>query len=102
MESEIAYSLEMERCGACGGMFFDRGELLQLLRKRIGASDSTTSAGASGKLAARPATCPDCSVQMQRREMLSGRLTIEVCPDCKGVYLDQGELDAAREILGWK
>jgi Zn-finger nucleic acid-binding protein len=36
--------------------------------------------------------CPVCS-DVRMREVEKDNLLIDVCPDCKGVWLDRGELD---------
>lgn len=36
--------------------------------------------------------CPVCA-DVRMREMEKGSVLIDVCPDCKGVWLDRGELD---------
>jgi Zn-finger nucleic acid-binding protein len=36
--------------------------------------------------------CPVCS-DVRMREVEKGSVLIDVCPDCKGVWLDRGELD---------
>jgi Zn-finger nucleic acid-binding protein len=40
--------------------------------------------------------CPKCAVPMRSLER-SG-LHIEICPDCRGVFLDRGELDRLIDI----
>jgi uncharacterized protein len=36
--------------------------------------------------------CPICE-DVRMREVIKDGVTIDVCPDCKGVWLDRGELD---------
>jgi len=36
--------------------------------------------------------CPICD-DMRMREVIKDGVTIDVCPNCKGVWLDRGELD---------
>lgn len=35
--------------------------------------------------------CPKCNVQMGKRT--DGRFIIDVCPNCKGIFLDKNEVD---------
>jgi uncharacterized protein len=35
--------------------------------------------------------CPKCRVMMRERE--KGDITIDICPQCRGVWLDPGELE---------
>ncbi|QGQ99907.1 hypothetical protein EHS13_00765 [Paenibacillus psychroresistens] len=39
--------------------------------------------------------CPVCS-DVRMREVAKDGVLIDVCPDCKGVWLDRGELDKLR------
>ena len=41
-------------------------------------------------------TCPKCRVAMRVREMKEG-VRVDICPQCKGMWLDHGELKALVE-----
>lgn len=74
--------VELDRCSFCNGLWFDGGELEQVLGKKlIGALvDSTPTSR----------RCAQCAVPMRSAEL--GGLQVEVCTTCKGVFLDDGEL----------
>ena len=38
-----------------------------------------------------PVTCPKCGITMRERE--KGDVIIDICPQCRGVWLDAGELE---------
>lgn len=42
--------------------------------------------------------CPKCRVEMKSRRIR--RVLVEVCPECHGIFLDQGELELLRHSLG--
>ncbi len=35
--------------------------------------------------------CPKCAVEM--RSVALPNLTVEICPECRGIFLDDGELE---------
>ena len=39
--------------------------------------------------------CPKCGADLQERRM--GSVAIDTCPDCKGMWLDAGELELVRQ-----
>ncbi len=93
---------EVERCGECSGVWLDYGELEQI-QETIGNDYSEELAslpnlvGRAHAMAlerARPElTCPFCAVAMERREHgYASQVFIDVCPSCRGVWLDSGEM----------
>ena len=93
----VEYSdVELDWCPECGGLWFDSGEM-ELLAKK------TTDAPAEGGLClTEPARtdeerlkCPLCRKKMDKRML--GPVIADVCPNCDGLWLDQGELE---QVLG--
>lgn len=79
--------VQLDRCNFCRGLWFDAGELEQVLgRKLVGAMDQST-------VTAR--RCAQCKVPMRSVEL--GGLQVEVCTSCRGVFLDDGELVALND-----
>jgi Zn-finger nucleic acid-binding protein len=82
MKPFLAGKVELDRCPFCRGLFFDGGELEQVLNKRLvgsitGDVDNTRKCARDGK-------------PMQAAEL--GGLRVEVCLQCRAVFLDDGEL----------
>ena len=75
--------VELDRCNFCKGLWFDGGELSQVLGKKV-----TPSLDAG--LTAR--SCAACKVSMTPAQL--GGLRVEVCTRCNGIFLDEGELVA--------
>jgi Zn-finger nucleic acid-binding protein len=81
-------SVEVDVCPTCQGIFLDKKEirtltgsssLNQLLTKYLGLdSDSQL-------------VCPNCGGLMDGED--AGDIRVDVCLDCKGVWLDAGELE---------
>ena len=44
----------------------------------------------------RKLQCPNCSVEMQIVQ--KNEIDIDYCPECKGVWLDRGEIDKIASI----
>lgn len=83
MRAFDAGSVELDRCTFCNGLWFDGGELEQVLGKRLAAKlDPLTTSR----------KCPVCAVGMRAAEV--GGLRVEFCETCHGVFLDDGELRA--------
>ena len=89
--------VEVDLCTSCGGLWLDKGEIerlgtiteqeLQTLRKLLmplpnqnPVSSDLTTAGVA------------CSGQL--REVVLGPIHVDFCPQCHGLWLDRGELDA--------
>lgn len=82
----------IEQCSACGGMWLDAGELTAALGvyRRV---DSLHGAPAG-------ATCLRDGVELREVEFPGTQVKVDVCPECAGVWLDRGELEALRDALG--
>ncbi len=105
-------SVEVDACSRCGGLWFDQGELAQVVKESVGSLPEGAPFGQQrpdGGLA-----CPACSeplgtylfVETERQAF-----DVDLCQVCGGVWLDQGELERvqqsrAREIVeanpGWR
>lgn len=98
--------MTVDRCNSCGRLWLDDGEMQRLLRDK-GAVEGAD-AGPFGRESARAAlgdrVCP-----RDQRELLEIKhpqrpdVTIEICPACRGVLLDAGELRqiSGQEAAGW-
>ena len=92
MNKEIRHThlraVEVDVCPKCNGIFLDKKEirkltgdwsLNKLLTKYVGLdSDSQL-------------VCPNCGGLMEIED--AGNLRVDACLDCKGVWLDAGELE---------
>ena len=90
---------EVNRCAACGGMWFDKGELGSLLNSDtrkvnalLGGSDPDDKDYKTGK-------CPrDAGKRLFRVKSERNRLvTIETCAVCQGIWLDGGEFERIKK-----
>ncbi len=90
--------IEVDICNQCNGIWFDKGELERVenvieptyfeFRKIPGAREQELQL-----------ECPKCKNRtMEKAENKRDKKVImDVCPQCKGIWLDGGELKAIRE-----
>lgn len=92
MKSSIL-SFEVDECSKCGGFFLDRGEVAKLAGGRELERLLHEYAGERG-----PLGCPRCGQGMKLRTLRAegNEVTLDLCPGCRGVWLDGGELEALR------
>ena len=87
--------IEVDLCPSCGGLWLDKGEI-----ERLGKTSSTEvdglrealTGGAQAGVSETPTSCPACPGKL--REVRVGRVIVDVCGKCGGLFLDRGELDA--------
>jgi Zn-finger nucleic acid-binding protein len=94
--------IEIDTCPQCGGVWLDQGEIELIAKKMAGEVDRL-----KGVLAPRKGpppvpselstACPACTSPM--KEVPVGELHVDYCSQCKGIFLDRGELDAALELV---
>ena len=94
MTTATVEGLQIDRCPRCQGTWLDKGEAVQVLKRRLGGqiergavptSDSTQDAKA--------AHCRRCDQAMDAKLGLAG-VRFDYCPGCRGMFLDAGELGA--------
>lgn len=107
-EHSIAPNTLMDVCLQCGGVWFEAGEmsvLFQLGEHVIREAQAKLTVGRGsfagrGTLAFMAAKCPGCHYLMERKGFGGGsEVKIDVCNNCKGVWLDAGELLSAYELV---
>ena len=83
MKAFLVGAVELDRCGFCKGLWFDGGELGQVLGKKV---TPQLDPGLTSR------SCAACMVAMTPAVL--GGLRVEVCSRCQGIFLDEGELVA--------
>ncbi|MFC1807886.1 zf-TFIIB domain-containing protein [Candidatus Omnitrophota bacterium] len=99
-ESAKVDNLVLDRCFACEGVWFDKGELAKM--KKLGVQKSTLASHAMSpnlhkKLNEKGGLCPCCKVPMRKIKGKKGmrNVTVDACGKCKGLWLDGGEVNYA-------
>ena len=97
--------VEVDHCPACGGLWLDHGEIERLSRKMASDIDRLRRLLLLGGDKGPPAvpsevqgSCPACQTAGMQ-EVALGKITIDFCPRCKGLFLDRGEIDAAIDAV---
>jgi Zn-finger nucleic acid-binding protein len=92
MIQETYEKIEIDRCPTCKGILLDSGELKSLISKKIGNKvDTLNFSSTSDTMDNMPSYCFHCNKDMQVMSAI-GNIRIERCPNCKSIFLDQGEL----------
>jgi Zn-finger nucleic acid-binding protein len=85
--------LTVEQCESCGGLWLDAGELINILELGdfyINHLDTSLKRPVEKN---RIRECPRCEVVLQPKHPKNlPDILIDICPDCKGIWLDRGEL----------
>jgi len=80
--------VELDRCGVCQGIYLDNGELRDLTGDRTLAKwlVKHVEFGEPSRL-----VCPGCQETME--SLQPGKVMVEVCRNCHGIWLDWSELE---------
>ena len=92
--------VEVDVCPSCGGLWLDRGEIERISKQPNTSIDNlraVLTGGTQAGLSDTPTVCPACPGQLV--EVRLGRVLIDFCNKCHGVFLDRGELDAAMAAI---
>ena len=76
--------IKVDACPSCHGLWFDRWEL----EGHLGGPDIRP----SGDATATSRNCPKCRYAMTSFKHGGSDVVIDMCEDCKGIWLDAGEL----------
>ncbi len=68
--------VELDRCAQCGALWFNAGEVEQALGRTVRRRQGSSSR-----------SCPTCRVKLEAA-VLEGRIEVERCGTCQGVFLD--------------
>ena len=83
--------------GGCGGVWFDRFELQKVDEPHESAGEDLLHIEHDESLTIDPTqqhTCPKCkdTIMMRHFASVKREVAVDECPQCAGVWLDQGEL----------
>ena len=89
--------IDLDRCGGCGGTWFDPGEIEQYLKSRQSDAPSVGLASIFGQANdSKAGNCPRCSVALKRTaSAANATISVDRCEKCNGVWFDGGELQQA-------
>ena len=95
--------VDVKQCPNGHGMWFERD---QLRRAKDNADPHIDwmdfdiwSHAEHFRLAEKPSTCPECGKEMATIEYGDTKVQVDVCPACRGIWLDEGEFARIVEAL---
>lgn len=86
----------IDHCSACRGIWLDEGEIYMFSKKPRWMYQALQ----NGLLNARKSerACPHCEVKLEQGGFVEPELLIDQCPDCKGLWFDDKELQQALKL----
>lgn len=103
----LSFTLEIDQCFTCGGVWFDKGELDKYTTENLTAVDSSAlGKNLDEQLDAKKGRCPRCGTALKKAPYdKEPSITLDVCEKCGGIWLDSTEIDrverANKEKLGF-
>lgn len=101
----LTQQLELDQCFGCSGVWFDAGELEKYLAEKITIVNSPSiGAKLTKEQDEKIGKCPRCGIDMVKKKAPKDpSVTIDFCDKCKGVWLDNTEIDRLEGAgLGFK
>ena len=95
--------LIVDTCGDCEGIWVDHGEVTRLLGSDATSSARTPPTGERAKLDEVVGSCPTCRCGLSSFAVPGQPAALEVCPSCKGVWFDEGEIELLQrgDVVTW-
>lgn len=103
VETGYEADILVDECPVCGGRWLDAGELerIQQTVEKDHRKDleerpewSNLAYDVSREMSEERLPCPDCGEEMARIEYARvSQVVVDLCPECRGLWLDQGELE---------
>ena len=93
MNKDTLYLQEIERCKDCNGIFLDEGELgaiVRLMKLYRSVNLEEPEIETLDDIGRPPYLCPADGSKLTREDY--GGLPVDTCDECRGVWLDDGEL----------
>lgn len=99
MKPVVIAAIEVDRCGGCGGLWFDANEAGKL--KMIEGAESIDKGNAASPAKSdrqSPIPCPRCKTRMiQMVDLDQPHIHYEGCTVCYGLFFDAGEFRDYKE-----
>ncbi|MDX6768746.1 MAG: DUF4178 domain-containing protein [Elusimicrobiota bacterium] len=83
---EVTPETTVDACPKCFGVFYDKGELAVPLKLEPLADSSLA--------------CPRCDARLKVGQTAGGKLVLDQCPGCGGLWFDAGEIQTLRKLAG--
>jgi len=93
MHVKMLEAVEIDICPKCAGTWLDPGELKKLIKDKEISDYLTKEIGTKSE---SKLVCPRCGSLMDIEK--AEDVEVDVCLDCKGVFLDAGEMAELKDI----
>ena len=96
---DVKFSVEVDKCDSCGGLWFDKGELTRLA-KIIEPTTIEIRKIPNKETQLKALSCPSCSnmqLMLKADHPRDSKVIIDYCPKCHAIWLDKGELTAIQK-----
>ena len=89
---------EIDLCQSCGGLWFERQKLNELLSAQTPAAEPVDYTRHLGdRLGPAGLKCPDCRGPLKHQHLLQDfALEVDVCATCQGVWVEHDEIEAVQ------
>lgn len=99
LRQHVFGAVTVDGCEACGGLWFDTSELAHLARGGqetvVAAEEVFAPPLPTAQNAQAEGQCPRCHVELYAFQFEhTPEVTLDACPQCRGVWIDDGELAA--------
>lgn len=86
---------QVDACQQCGGLWFEHGELNKALSSADNGDSNVALEQSLGRhLGESSRRCCSCDTTLERYHLMNEfEIEVDVCPGCKGVWLDKAECD---------
>ena len=91
--------LMLDQCPDCGGIWFDGRELIDLVDLGEFYIKSLDDSKKIRIEINRIRKCPRCNVVLAPAKFQNTDIKVDRCPDCKGMWLDRGELESISKMV---
>ena len=98
---EFGTDIEVRRCIGCRGLYCERGVLEQMRDEWLVDTVLDTGSAVDGAKynETRDIPCPGCGTTMDHaKDKEQGHITLDVCANCEGIFLDAGELTDMKNV----
>lgn len=87
-------AIQVERCPQCNGIWFDRSELERAMPEAVKHLHPPDEAPPVDRL------CPKCVEPLVRFQYPQTYVQIDMCPECRGLWLDTREYSEIHAVRG--
>ena len=101
LEKKFFRSIELYRCGTCGGFWVRKNMLGDVLNRYMAMMEKRADTKRGFRTRVNPAitetskrSCPNCRGAMRKQNYAyNSNVIVDICDDCAGIWLESGEIE---------